>query len=67
MQDAGLAATGDEVIVVNVGDARVYLADGGYLMQASVDDRRAGATRGAVTQSLRAPHSYTVADVHVSR
>ena len=63
---AGLAATGDEVIVFNVGDARVYLADGGYLMQASVDDRRAGATRGAVTQSLGGLHTHTPVDVHVT-
>ncbi len=63
---AGLAAIGDELVVFNVGDARVYLAAGGHLMQASVDDRRPGATQGAITQSLGGLHSHTTVDVHVS-
>ena len=63
---AGLAATQEGLIIFNVGDARVYLADGGYLMLASVDDRRPGAARGAVTQSLGGLHSPTAVDVHIT-
>lgn len=63
---AGLTVASGELIVFNVGDARVYLADAGFLMQASVDDRRPGAGRGAIMQSLGGLPVYTPVQVHTS-
>lgn len=64
---AGVVAMGDELVVFNVGDARVYLQASGYLIQASVDDRPAGGSSGAISQSLGGLPSHTAVDVHLSR
>ena len=64
---AGVFAVDDELVVFNVGDARVYLYACGYLMQATVDDRRPGSRDGAVTQSLGGLSTPSPVDVHLSR
>lgn len=64
---AGVAAIADELVIFNVGDARVYLQASGYLIQASIDDCRPGAASGAITQSLGGRPSHTAVDVHLSR
>ncbi len=64
---AGVAAIPDELVIFNVGDARVYLQASGYLIQASIDDCRPGAAPGAITQSLGGRPSHTAVDVHLSR
>ena len=63
---AGVAAISDELVVFNVGDARVYLQASGYLIQASIDDRAARGS-GAISQSLGGLASHTAVDVHLSR
>ena len=64
---AGVAAINDELVVFNVGDARVYLEASGYLIQASIDDRPPGGGSGAISQSLGGLASHTAVDVHLSR
>lgn len=64
---AGVSAVGDELVIFNVGDARVYLYACGYLMQATVDDRRPGSQDGAVTQSLGGLSTPSPVEVHISR
>ena len=63
---AGVAAIGDELVVFNVGDARVYLQASGYLIQASIDDRPPGGGPGSISQSLGGLASHTAVDVHLS-
>ena len=64
---AGVAAIPDELVIFNVGDARVYLQASGYLIQASIDDCGRGAAPGAITQSLGGLASRAAVDVHLSR
>ncbi len=64
---AGVVVSSDTLLVFNVGDARVYLAGGGYLIQASIDDRHTGAPHGPITQSLGGLDTHTPVDVHISR
>jgi len=63
---AGVFTTPDHLVIFNVGDARVYLHSCGYLMQATVDDRRAGTSNGPVTQSLGGLCARSPVDVHVT-
>lgn len=63
---AGAFVTEAEVIVFNVGDARVYLEGSGYLLQASVDDRAPGARHGPIIQSLGGLQNFSPVEVHVS-
>ena len=63
---AGVFTASDGLVIFNVGDSRVYLHSSGYLMQASVDDRRPGNERGPVTQSLGGLHAHSPVEVHVS-
>lgn len=60
---AGVFAAPGGLAIFNVGDVRVYLHSGGYLMQASIDDRRSG---GALTQSLGGLHAHSPVQVHLS-
>ena len=70
---AGLVLTAQETLWFNVGDARAYREDGGYLGQVSVDDsppRPAGAaeaetTSTVVTQSLGGAPVPTAVHPHV--
>jgi serine/threonine protein phosphatase PrpC len=70
---AGLVLTAQETLWFNVGDARAYREDGGYLGQVSVDDspsRPAGAAEAGtastvVTQSLGGAPARTAVDPHV--
>ena len=64
---AGVVVSPDSLLVFNVGDARVYLEGGGYLIQASVDDRPTDAPHGPITQSLGGLATHTPVDVHISR
>ena len=61
---AGVFAAPGELAIFNVGDVRVYLHSGGYLMQASIDDRLSGG--GALTQSLGGLHAHSPVQVHLS-
>lgn len=63
---AGVFTASDGLVVFNVGDARVYLHSSGYLMQASVDDRRPGDDHGPVTQSLGGLRAHSPVQVHLS-
>jgi PPM family protein phosphatase len=57
---AGLCVTGDEIIVFNVGDSRVYSVTGGRPQQLSRDDAvldAAGNPTNVITQSLGQPGS----------
>ena len=63
---AGVAVSPRELVIFNVGDARVYVQASGYLMQASVDDRHPGAADGAITQSLGGLRHHAPVDVHIS-
>ena len=63
---AGVAVNPHELVIFNVGDARVYVQASGYLMQASVDDRHAGAADGAISQSLGGLRFHAPVDVHIS-
>jgi PPM family protein phosphatase len=52
---AGVCVLGDEVVVFNVGDSRVYRIDNGFLHQISIDDAvtdAQGRATNVVTQSL---------------
>ena len=62
---AGVLVTSSALIIFNVGDARVYLAAGGHLIQVSIDDRHPGLAWGGVTQSLGGLRAHTRVDVHV--
>lgn len=61
-------ATGDDVLVVNVGDSRAYLFTDGYLVQVSTDDALTdpGLTH-VVTQSLGGSPEASSPRPHVSR
>ena len=62
---AGVFAAPGGLAIFNVGDVRVYLHSGGYLMQASIDDRRPG-DGGTLTQSLGGLHAQSPVQVHLS-
>ena len=63
---AGVFTAPDGLAIFNVGDVRVYLHSGGYLMQASLDDRRSGDGGGALTQALGGLHAHSPVQVHLS-
>ncbi len=63
---AGIFTASDGLVIFNVGDARVYLHSSGYLMQASIDDRRPGDDTGPVTQSLGGLRAHSPVQVHLS-
>ena len=60
---AALTIVGDEVLVVNVGDSRVYHLDANRLVQLTVDD---ALSRTALTQSLGGEHQLTAVRPHVA-
>lgn len=64
---AGVALTDDEMVVFNVGDARVYLEAGRHLIQATIDDRSHGSVLGGITQSLGGLKVFARVDVHLAR
>lgn len=61
---AGLVLAGPEVIVFNVGDARVYVEADGYLLAVSTDD---AAVSGALTQALGGRSSFAAVRPHLTR
>ena len=60
---AGLMLVGDQALVVNVGDSRVYAETDGYLMQLSIDD---SSPAGHLVQSLGGLAEPQPFDVHVT-
>ena len=60
---AALTIVGDEVLVVNVGNSRVYHLDANRLVQLTVDD---ALSRTALTQSLGGEHQLTPVRPHVA-
>lgn len=63
---AGVVATSDSLVCFNVGDSRVYVHGGGYLVQASTDDRSEGRSPDLLTQSLGGLQHYAAVEVHIS-
>ena len=59
---AGIALVGDDAVLFNVGDARVYVVANTYLLQVSTDD---AAPSGALTQSLGGRAAFEPVDAHV--
>ena len=59
---AGVLVTTDTVMVFHVGDSRVYLHTGEYLIQATVDDWR----EGYITQTLGGYDSFHPIRVHTT-
>lgn len=59
---AGLALASEDVVLFNVGDARIYVETDGYLLQASTDDSVAS---GALTQSLGGRPAFEAVRPHV--
>jgi serine/threonine protein phosphatase PrpC len=62
---AGIQVRIGEATVFNVGDARVYVHEGGYSRVVSTDDRGAGASN-VITQSLGGTPQRTRINVHTS-
>jgi PPM family protein phosphatase len=61
---AGVRFAGQGATVFNVGDARVYLRSGGYLMLLTTDDRSSSSS-SAVTQSLGGASQLTAISPHI--
>jgi len=59
---AGLALAGEDVVLFNVGDARVYVEADGYLLQVSTDD---SVGSGALTQSLGGRTTHEAVTPHL--
>lgn len=67
---AGIVLTAERVLAFNVGDSRVYAANGGGLRQLSTDDRpsgqEVGLPAGIVTQTLGGRDELTDIDPHLA-
>jgi serine/threonine protein phosphatase PrpC len=63
---AGVRVAGPEATIFNIGDARVYQFEAGYLMVVSTDDRRSSSSH-MVTQSLGGTAQPTAVEPHVCR
>lgn len=60
---AGLTIVGEDALVFNVGDSRVYHLDDNRLVQVTVDD---ALSRTALTQSLGGEYALTLVRPHVT-
>lgn len=66
---AGVVVQPDSLLVFNVGDSQVYVADGDGLRQVSVDDsppHPAGRSTSLVTQCLGGSPAFRAVDPHVT-